>query len=155
MSFAQLRSADNTMKTIEMAEQPEIRTELKAESLVKLPYGLLGFEQFKNYVLVSLPNDEPFKWLQMVEKSGQGFLVLSPFVAEPDYRPDIAPEDVRFLGLDSPTDALLVNIVTMRGNQATINLKGPIVINRHTLVGKQVIPNNAAQFSLRHPLPLS
>ena len=55
-----------------------------------------------------------------------------------------------------PTDAILFNIVTLRGSDpATINLKGPIVINRHTMIGKQVIPNNAAAYSLHHPLPVS
>jgi flagellar assembly factor FliW len=36
-----------------------------------------------------------------------------------------------------------------------VNLKGPIVINRRTLIGKQVIINNAAQYSLNHPLAAS
>jgi flagellar assembly factor FliW len=47
----------------------------------------------------------------------------------------------------------VLNIVTLRnGDRPTVNLRGPVVINRRTLVGKQVIPNNAAQYSLRHPL---
>jgi flagellar assembly factor FliW len=33
-----------------------------------------------------------------------------------------------------------------------VNLKGPIVVNRHTLVAKQVVPHNAADYSVRHPL---
>ena len=38
---------------------------------------------------------------------------------------------------------------------ATVNLKGPIVVNRHTLRGKQVIPTNAPKFALQHPLPVA
>jgi flagellar assembly factor FliW len=142
------------MKTIELAEpQP---CGVKGENVIQLPFGLLGFEQVKNYVLLSHPREEPFMWLQMVDKAGQGFLVVSPSLVLADYRPDLATEDVEFLELQDPADALVFNIVTLRGNnQATINLKGPIVVNRHTLVGKQVIPNNAAQFALRHPLPVS
>jgi flagellar assembly factor FliW len=34
-----------------------------------------------------------------------------------------------------------------------VNLKGPVVINRRTLVGKQVIPRNVAGYALHHPLP--
>jgi len=34
-------------------------------------------------------------------------------------------------------------------------LKGPIVINRRTLIGKQIIPVNASEYAIRHPLPLS
>ena len=43
----------------------------------------------------------------------------------------------------------------MRGpQQATVNLKGPIVLNRRTLVAKQVIPLNAPEYSVAHPLPI-
>lgn len=80
----------------------------------------------------------------------------SPLLVVSDYRPDISNEDAEYLGLNDPADALVVNIVTLRGKSgATVNLKGPIVINRHTLVGKQVIPNNAAKFALNHPLSVA
>jgi flagellar assembly factor FliW len=36
-----------------------------------------------------------------------------------------------------------------------MNLKGPILLNRHTLRGKQVILTNAANFQLKFPLPLA
>lgn len=142
------------MKTAELIE-PEKRA-VRGENVVQLPLGLLGFERVKNYVLLKNPGEEPFMWLQMLDNSRQAFLVVSPFLISPEYQPDIATEDVEFLGITSPSDALVVNIVTLRGNgPATVNLKGPIVINRHSLVGKQVIPNNVAQYSLSHPLPVS
>ena len=142
------------MNTLELME-PETRT-LPGESIIRLPYGLLGFERVKNYVLLTRPHEEPFMWLQMLDEARQAFLVVSPFLVLPGYQPDIAEGDVKFLELNDPADALLVNIVTLRDNgHATINLKGPLVINRHTMVGKQVIPNNAAQYSLHHPLPVS
>ena len=142
------------MNTAELVE-PE-KQQVNGENVVQLPFGLMGFEQVKNYVLLSRPEEEPFMWLQMLDKANQAFLVVSPFLVLPDYQPDIPTQDAEFLGLGSPADALVVNIVTLRGNgQATVNLKGPIVINRNTLVGKQVIPNNATQYALRHPLPVS
>ena len=142
------------MNTLELIE-PETRA-ITGEDIVQLPYGLLGFERVNNYVLVTRPHEEPFKWLQMVDGARHAFLVLSPFIAMPAYQPDIAEEDVRLLELTTPGDAELLNIVTLCGKgEATINLKGPIVVNRHTRVGKQIIPNNAAQYSVRHPLRVS
>ena len=144
------------MNTLELIE-PEKRG-VHVENIIRLPYGLLGFERIKNYVLLSKPHEEPFMWLQMLDE-GEGrkaFLVVSPFLVLPDYQPDIAEDDVKFLGLIDPADALVFNIVTLHGNgQATLNLKGPVVINRHTMVGKQVIPNNATQYNVQHPLPVS
>lgn len=121
---------------------------------VRLPMGLLGFERTKDYLLVSNPVEEPFRWLRVKDNPALAFVVVEPFIAVPDYQPDIPQPDVEFLGLTLPEDALLYSIVTWRaGQHATINLKGPIVINRNTGVGKQVIIANAANYSVQHPLP--
>ena len=116
--------------------------------------GLLGFERIKEYLLISSPAEEPFRWLRVKDNPSLAFLVLEPFIALPEYQPDIPEADVEFLGLRGPGDAILYNIVTLHGEQrATINLKGPVVINRTTGVGKQVILANAAQYSVQYPLP--
>jgi len=120
---------------------------------VRLPMGLLGFEQIKEYLLIANPDEDPFRWLRVKEDSRLAFVVIEPFLVVPEYQPDIPQADVEFLGLTGPQDALLYNIVTLRGvSQPTINLKGPIVFNRHTLVGKQVILANAGEYSVQHPL---
>lgn len=124
--------------------------------IVQLPYGLLGFERIKKYFLVANPAEDPFMWLQMAEGEKKAFLIVSPFLVKADYQPDIPADDVQFLGLTEPADALVFNICTLRGPTGpTINLRGPVVFNRHTLIGKQVIPQNAAQYSLTHPLPVA
>jgi flagellar assembly factor FliW len=138
------------MKTGETAA-PE-RMEIKQENIISMPLGLLGFEHVKKYVLLSNPEEEPFLWLQMLDQTNQGFIVVTPSAVAPDYAPDISPQDVEFLGIRTPSDAMLLNIVTIRGNETTVNLKGPIVVNRITLVAKQCIPVNVASFSLQHPV---
>src|SRR5271157_1456904 len=121
------------MNCTEPIEQRDLG--VNAECRIQMPLGLLGFEQYKSFALVTKPEEEPFLWLQVVEEPKLAFLVMSPFVVVPDYQPDLCAED-----------PLIFNIVTVRGaQQATINLKGPIVLNRRTLVAKQVIPLNAPQ----------
>jgi flagellar assembly factor FliW len=72
----------------------------------------------------------------------------------PSYEPDLPVEDVRFLGIECPDDVFLLNIITFRRQgRSTVNLKGPIVINRFSLIGKQVVISNAAEYSLQYPLP--
>lgn len=127
----------------------------REECLIRMPLGLLGFEQFKNYCLFTNPSEEPFLWLQVVGDPKLAFLVMSPFVVLPSYQPEIPDEDAEFLGLKSSQDALIFNVVTVHGpRQASVNLKGPIVLNRHTLVAKQVIPRNAPEYSVDYPLPV-
>lgn len=124
-----------------------------ATQIIEFPAGLLGFEHFKKYVLLGAEEEAPFMWLQVVEEPNLAFVVVPPAVVVSDYTPDLSEEDVAYLGLESPEDALVLNIVTVRGpTRATVNLKGPLVINRRTLVGKQVIPHNAAEYPVNHPL---
>ena len=127
-----------------------------AASCVRLPMGLLGFERMKDYFLIANPEEEPFGWLKAKVDASIAFVVLNPFLIVPDYHPDIPQADVEFLGLKSSEDAMVLNIVTVhKHGQATMNLKGPIVINRNTGVGKQVVIANGADYSVQHPLLVS
>ena len=120
---------------------------------VRLPMGLLGFEQIKGYLLIANPGEAPFEWLQVKDNAALAFVVIDPFLVVADYQPDIPQADVEFLGLSDPHDAILFNIVTLHGpNRATVNLKGPVIFNRRTLIGKQVVLANAAVYSIQHPL---
>lgn len=125
-------------------------------SQVRLPLGILGFEQIKNYLLLADPEEKPFAWFRVADNAALAFVVIDPFIVMPDYQPDIPQSDVDFLELKNASDALMLGIVTLHGqNRATMNLKGPIVINRHTHTGKQVIIANAADYSVQHPLPVA
>jgi flagellar assembly factor FliW len=139
------------------AEMIETETPAAARrDLVRMPNGMLGFEEIKNYLLTNNPEEHPFAWLQVQDNAALAFVVIDPFVALPDYQPDIPQADVEFLNLKQADDALLLGIVTIHdGKHATVNLKGPIVLNRHTHVAKQVIIANAAAYSINHPLPLA
>jgi flagellar assembly factor FliW len=135
-----------------------IETEAAAAmaSEVRLPMGLLGFEKMKDYLLIANPAEEPFGRLQVKGDASISFVVLNPFLIVPDYHPDIPEADVEFLGLHDPQDAMVLNIVTIhKGDHATMNLKGPIVINRNTGIGKQVVIANGADYSVQHPLVVS
>ncbi len=125
-------------------------------NLVRLPLGLLGFEQIKDYSLLADPAEKPFAWLRVAHDTSLAFVVIDPFVVNPDYKPEIPPADVEFLEIKEANEALMLGIVTIHGqNRATMNLKGPVVINRRTHTGKQVIIANAADYSVQHPLPVA
>lgn len=140
------------MNTAELEADTEVSAD--GQTVIHLPSGLLGFEQVKRYVLSSNAGEEPFQWFRDQANPSLAFVVVSPFDVLPSYAPDLPAEDVNYLRLDSPEDALLLNIVTLRKNgRATVNLKGPIVINRFSLIGKQVVIANAGDYSVQHPLP--
>ena len=88
----------------------------------------------------------------MPEGEDLAFLVVPPCFVMPDYAPDLSDEDVDFLEIRNPNDAMVLNIVTLKPDgTATVNLKGPIVINRHTMIGKQVVLNQSA-YPIKHPI---
>lgn len=120
---------------------------------IQIPAGLLGLEHIKEYELIAVPAEDPFMWLQSAGAPDVAFLLVSPFLVLSDYRPDISYDDMQSLGLQDSADALLYNIVTVRGDApATVNLKGPIVMNRVTKIAKQVVLSNAAEYAVRHPI---
>lgn len=138
-----------------MSTEPQ-RPSAPSYQKLNFPAGLLGFERIKQFTLVSHEEEAPFKWLKADNDDTLAFLVVSPFEVLSSYAPDISNEDAALLKLGGPGDAELYNIVTLRRNgDSSVNLKGPIVVNRHTQVAKQVVPHNAADYSVRHPLPTS
>ena len=126
---------------------------LASTNRILLPSGLLGFESIKYFALLADPAEAPFAWLKAEGDTSLSFVVIDPFVVLPEYKPEIPDADAGFLGIKEPGDALLLGIVTLHGaNRATMNLKGPLVINRHSHTGKQVIIANASDYSVHHPL---
>jgi flagellar assembly factor FliW len=141
------------MNTAELIEAEAVK--LKTETCIHLPLGLLGFEQVKKYLLISSPEEHPFLWLQMVGEMDRSFLVIPPSFVKHDYQPEISQEDVKFLGLQSADEAVILNIVTLKeGGRAFANLKGPIVINKLTGIARQIIPMNSWKYGINHPLPV-
>jgi flagellar assembly factor FliW len=141
------------MNCTETVERPE--SSAGTQCLIEMPLGLLGFEHHKRFTLATNPEEEPFLWLQAVSEPKLSFLVISPFAFVPAYQPELTQEDEQFLELQGPDDTLVFAIVSVRNaHQATLNLKGPIVMNRRTLRAKQVIPLNAPHLPVAHPLPV-
>lgn len=120
-----------------------------------LPAGLVGFPEHRQAELFHLPDQLPFRWLRVTGPQLLHFVVLDPTGIIPDYAPELFDEDAAAIGLDSPEDALILNIVTVGRAEpvtATVNLVGPLIINRRTGVGRQVVLSNHNHYSPRHPI---
>jgi flagellar assembly factor FliW len=105
--------------------------------------------------LVYLPEQLPFLWMRVYGPTPLHFIVIEPGNIMNDYVPELFDEDAAAIGLTNPEDAWVLNIVCVQANRplgATVNLVGPVVINRRTSVGKQVVLANHARFSAYHPL---
>lgn len=111
------------------------------EDVITFAAGIPGFEHNKEFIIVRLPDYLPFEWLVAADGSGLRFAIVNPMAFRPDYAPNIIKEQLGDLKFDSPDDVLLYTIVTIRPNPAesTVNLIGPVFINKTRRIGKQII----------------
>lgn len=121
-----------------------------------LPQGIIGFADYKRAELLYMPDHLPFLWMKVhgVVDSVH-FVVIEPGGLIPGYEPEIFDEDAMQLDLHTPAEAMILNIVTVRHQnpvEATVNLIGPIVVNRRTRVGRQLVISNYSKYSAHHAL---
>ena len=114
--------------------------------------GLLGFEANKQFELISDEELTPFQWLKGID-ANQSFLIVPPAFAVDNYSVEIPDDDAALLDIHSPEDAQVICIATYHPNETvTINLKGPIIFNQQTGQARQIVPLNAAELSICHPM---
>lgn len=125
-------------------------------NVFSLPHGLIGFEKYTRAELLYLPDHLPFLWLKLQGPTDMvQFIVLEPGGMIANYEPELFDEDAAGLDLADPSEAMVLNIVSLRNQKpldATINLVGPIVVNRRTRIGRQLVLSNYSRFSAHHPL---
>lgn len=144
------------MKFMPETTPPPAPETLEANAFA-LPGGLIGFPDYKRAELLYSAAQLPFLWMRLPNPSGGSvfFVVIEPGGVVPGYELELFDTDAQAIGLTDAADAMVLNIVTVRrehGVQATVNLTGPIVVNRRTRVGRQVVIANHSKYSARHLL---
>jgi flagellar assembly factor FliW len=128
-------------------------TEPATRNEVSFPQGLFGFPDIRSMELVFDKEELPFMWLREQVQDGLAFVVLEPGGIVQNYAVEISDADIQILGISGSEDTMILNIVTISSDhpgKISLNLVGPIIVNRTTLVAKQCIINNHEEFSARH-----
>lgn len=127
-----------------------------ADNTVTLPQGIIGFPEHHSAELLYSEEHAPFLWMKL--KGPQGavtFVVIEPGGIIPDYDLEIFDHDAATLELTDSSEAMILNIVTLGRPtplDATVNLVGPILVNRRTRIGRQLVIANYSKYSARHRL---
>jgi flagellar assembly factor FliW len=138
---------------------PEINpaeTEASPANELILPQGIIGFPEYHRAELLYSDEHLPFLWMRLHGPDVLHFVVVEPNGLIPGYAPEMFDEDASQLDLRDAADALVLNIVTIHRKQpldATVNLIGPLVVNRRTRVGRQRVIANHGRYGAQHPLP--
>ena len=116
--------------------------EIDESTIINIPGGILGFERFTKYTLLSPLGEDTFPmWLQAVEEAQPCFVVYDPMLIYPDYVFEITDEEQAQLKIseDVPYRVLTVAIVPDDYKKTTINLRCPLVINTKENLAAQII----------------
>ena len=141
------------MKAMQAYDQT---TQLKLKSkdaIIHFDEGLIGFSDFKDFVLMENDSLAPFRLLQSLESPQVGFLVLEPTALANNYYDLVPAREWESLGVTKKTKPLAFVIVVI-GNTpqgSTGNFQAPLLVNYEKMVGKQIILTDSG-LSVRQPL---
>ncbi|NLM95356.1 MAG: flagellar assembly protein FliW [Firmicutes bacterium] len=128
--------------------------EVLEDEILEFPSGILGFEEYKGYVILEIRKDGLFRCLQSTDDPDVAFVIIEPAVFWPDYQVQVEAEALAEIGpIDDPGDVAIYAIVTVPRDVAkmTANLQAPLMINRKTRRGKQVVLTDGNYYT-RHPI---
>ncbi len=115
--------------------------EVDESRIITMVDPILGFPYAKRFVILEHKKGSPFKWLQCLDDGSLAFVVINPRLVKPDYTLPLTEEDAKRLQLESLEDAEVYVLVVIPEDpkKMTVNLRGPIVINRKKGLAKQVV----------------
>lgn len=115
--------------------------------------GLLGFEQLLDFELSAYEPGTPFFWLRSRQDENVAFIVMEPYMLLDDYSFDLPDEEMRLLNVSSAEEIFVLVVCTVPEDplEMTANLLGPLIFNRQTNQGRQLILERN-KFPVRFPV---
>lgn len=131
------------------------KIEIASEQFWHFPKGIPGFEDEKEFALLTIEENIMFKVLQSVKVSNIAFIVGNPYVFVEDYTFDIDEPTIELLEIEKEADIFVLGVMSLKDplETSTINLQAPIVFQTSKKIAKQMIINDQ-QFGLRHVIGL-
>lgn len=131
-------------------------TEPQALTTIEFPVGLPGFPEAGRFEIQAWGDgaaDNPFFMLQCVDDPDLAFVACNPWTFYPEYDFELDDVTAARIALRSPADVVVFTLVTVgeRPEDSTINLLGPVVVNRHSGEAAQVVLSELT-YDVRAPL---
>jgi len=121
-----------------------------------MPDGLIGLPDFKKFELIVDPETLPFVVLHAIEGDAIQIPAMEPVGFVENYKLSLSDQDAETLGLSGQdANPLILNVATIKSydpQKVTLNLAAPILINRRTRIGKQVVLLNYQDYSTAYVL---
>jgi len=122
--------------------------------VITFPWGLPGFAELRRFLVLAIPEQAGYVWLQSLDDHGVALPLTDPWSLFDDYEAPLPHYAKQSLNLQNPDDfcLLCVCVVGKGAAEMTINLLAPVVINLKTRTGRQVALENQ-RYSVRTPIP--
>lgn len=123
------------------------------ETLLLFPFGLVGFPSCRRFVVLDAGEDSDYQWFQSVDEPSLAFVIIEVNLLQPEFQIDVPEEGLAELDMNVTDPRAILAVVTIPSgepNQASANLRAPLVVNLRTRKGKQVILHES--IPLRYPL---
>ncbi|MGL4388709.1 MAG: flagellar assembly protein FliW [Brevinema sp.] len=119
--------------------------EVSQATLVTFKKPIFGFEHLKEFYVIPLQEPEQFTVLQSKEDISVSFTMTQPNMFLSDYVLDINDDDAALLEFEQHEDLYDFAFVTIPENieEITMNILGPIIINKKNGLAIQTISNCA------------
>ena len=127
--------------------------EINKADIINFPNGIFGFEDSKQFVVLSpLGDDASPMWLQSVDSPVPCFIVFKPLDFITDYNPEPSKEDLDLIKFQNKEDidVLSIAVIPEDYKKTTLNIKSPIIVNRKDRIAVQTILDE--DYDIRFPL---
>jgi flagellar assembly factor FliW len=115
--------------------------EVDDEAVITFTQPILGFQEFRRFVLLDGPEDSELRWLQSTESGELAFLLLDPRTVIADYEVELNRHDLAELAVNAVDELDLYTLVVVPQDRTKVrtNLKAPILISQKHRLAKQII----------------
>ncbi len=114
--------------------------EIQDDEIIFFSQGIIGFEQLNRFYILEQEDSKPFKWLLSPDNDKFNIPLLDPQLVKDNYIDEFPREVARqFLAEEGNVELFGVVNINNSDRSLTINLKGPIVVDKKKHRGKQVI----------------
>ncbi|VBB09438.1 flagellar assembly factor fliw [Lucifera butyrica] len=111
----------------------------RQSEIITFPYGLIGLEAYRQFIIRAASEESAFWRLQSVEDENFGLVITNPFWFMPDYEFEL-PDQYAAQMTDTENMHVYVTVAVASDlKDCTVNLLGPIVISADLRTGFQVI----------------
>ncbi|MGR3317852.1 MAG: flagellar assembly protein FliW [Candidatus Anammoxibacter sp.] len=112
------------------------------DNIITFVQPILGFDEFRKYVLIEDQKFFPIQWIQSVENSDLAFPIVNPGLLNIKYDIDAASTLISSLKLRNTDAVTIYTLLVIPSNSiddVRTNLKAPIFINLEERLAVQVV----------------